>query len=144
MEQQFQNTSSIDYSLKEGETIVLQLKNTQRGGSSVKSKASELGMDKLSLADKGNQKDPILSIKPPPPPPGPLSPVGNTLKSPLSPVDTTGNSPTSSPQKRELEGTSEKKAPKSAEEHTDEQHGGEGQSTEDIEDDDFGDFQAAG
>ncbi|KAL4352624.1 hypothetical protein GQ457_06G034340 [Hibiscus cannabinus] len=144
MEQQFQNTSSVDYSLKEGETIVLQLKNTQRGGSSVKSKASELGIDKLSLADKGSQKDPILSIKPPPPPPGPLSPVGSTLKSPLSPVDTTGNSPTSSPPKRQLEGTSENEAPKSAEEHTYEQHGGEGQITEDIEDDDFGDFQAAG
>ncbi|GMI98121.1 hypothetical protein like AT3G58600 [Hibiscus trionum] len=133
MEQQFQNTSSVDYSLKEGETIVLQLKNTQRSGSSVKSKASELGIDKLSLAEKGNQKDPILSIKPPPPPPGPLSPI-----------DTTGNSPTNSPPKLQLEGTSEKKAPKSAEEHTDERHHGEGRSIEDIEDDDFGDFQAAG
>lgn len=27
MEQQFQNTSSVDYSLKDGETIVLQLKS---------------------------------------------------------------------------------------------------------------------
>ncbi|XP_039011528.1 uncharacterized protein At1g03900-like isoform X2 [Hibiscus syriacus] len=152
MEQQFQSTSSVDYSLKEGETIVLQLKNTQRGSSTVKSKASELGIDKLSLADKGNQKDPMLSIMlPPPPPPGPLSPVGSTPKSsrppppsPLSPVDTTGDSPTSSPSKLQLEGTSEKKAPISSEEHTDEQHQGEGQSTEDVEDDDFGDFQAAG
>jgi hypothetical protein len=29
MEQQYQNTSSVDYSLKEGETIVLQLKNVK-------------------------------------------------------------------------------------------------------------------
>ncbi|XP_039005179.1 adaptin ear-binding coat-associated protein 1-like isoform X2 [Hibiscus syriacus] len=151
MEQQFQSTSSVDYSLKEGETIVLQLKNTHRGGSSVKSQASELGIDKLSLADKANQKDPMPSIMLPPPPPGPLSPVGTTPKSslppppsPLSPVDTAGNSPTSSPSKLQLEGTPEKKTPKSNEEHTDEQHRGEGQSTEDIEDDDFGDFQAAG
>ncbi|XP_039007984.1 uncharacterized protein At1g03900-like [Hibiscus syriacus] len=79
MEQQFQNTSTVDYILKEGETIVLQLKNTHGGGSSVKSKASELGIGKLSLADKGNQKDPILSIKPPPPPPESLSPVGSPL-----------------------------------------------------------------
>lgn len=27
MEQQYQNTSAVDYSLKEGETLVLQLKN---------------------------------------------------------------------------------------------------------------------
>ncbi|KAK8693249.1 hypothetical protein V6N13_070842 [Hibiscus sabdariffa] len=146
MEQQFQNTSSVDYSLKEGETIVLQLKNTQSGGSSVKSKASELGIDKLSLADKGDQKDPVLSIKLPPPPPGPISSVGSPLKSPppppspLSPVDTNGNSPTSSPPNLRLEDNLEKKAVKSVEE----QHHGEGQNTEDIEDDDFGDFQAAG
>jgi len=29
MEQHYQNTSSVDYSLKEGETIVLQLKNVR-------------------------------------------------------------------------------------------------------------------
>ncbi|MBA0685706.1 hypothetical protein Goari_013357, partial [Gossypium aridum] len=142
MEQQFQKSSSVDYSLKEGETI--------KGGSTLKSKAAELGIDKLSLADKGNQKEPILSIKPPPPPPTPLSPVASALKSPqphlpaqLSPVETTGNSPTSSPPDLQLDGTSEKKASKSEKEHRDEQQCGESQNTEDIEDD-FGDFQAAG
>ncbi|TYG44093.1 hypothetical protein ES288_D11G070300v1 [Gossypium darwinii] len=149
MEQQFQKSSSVDYSLKEGETIVLQLKN--KGGSTLKSKAAELGIDKLSLADKGNQKEPILSIKPPPPPPTPLSPVASALKSPqphppaqLSPVETTGNSPTSSPPDLRLDGTSEKEASKSGKEHRDERQCGESQNTEDIEDDDFGDFQAAG
>ncbi|PPD78992.1 hypothetical protein GOBAR_DD24083 [Gossypium barbadense] len=143
MEQQFQKSSSVDYSLKEGETI--------KGGSTLKSKAAELGIDKLSLADKGNQKEPILSIKPPPPPPTPLSPVASALKSPqphppaqLSPVETTGNSPTSSPPDLRLDGTSEKKASKSGKEHRDERQCGESQNTEDIEDDDFGDFQAAG
>ncbi|TYH99507.1 hypothetical protein ES332_A11G070900v1 [Gossypium tomentosum] len=149
MEQQFQKSSSVDYSLKEGETIVLQLKN--KGGSTLKSKAAELGIDKMSLADKGNRKEPILSIKPPPPPPTPLSPVASALKSPqphppaqISPVETTGNSPTSSPPDLQLDGTSEKKASKSEKEHRDEQQCGESQSTEDIEEDDFGDFQAAG
>ncbi|KAG8477183.1 hypothetical protein CXB51_030962 [Gossypium anomalum] len=142
MEQQFQKSSSVDYSLKEGETI--------KGGSTLKSKAAELGIDKLSLADKGNQKEPILSIKPPPPPQTPLSPVASALKSPqphppaqLSPVETTGNSPTSSPPDLQLDGTSEKKA-SSEKEHRDEQLCGESQSTEDIDEDDFGDFQAAG
>ncbi|PPS13695.1 hypothetical protein GOBAR_AA06898 [Gossypium barbadense] len=143
MEQQFQKSSSVDYSLKEGETI--------KGGSTLKSKAAELGIDKMSLADKGNRKEPILSIKPPPPPPTPLSPVASALKSPqphppaqLSPVETTGNSPTSSPPDLQLDGTSEKKASKSEKEHRDEQQCGESQSTEDIEEEDFGDFQAAG
>ncbi|XVF14598.1 hypothetical protein REPUB_Repub09cG0074800 [Reevesia pubescens] len=131
MEQQFQKTSSVDYSLKEGETLVLQLKN--RGGSSVKSKSLEVGIDNLSLEDKGNRKEAIISIKPPPPPPAPLSPVGSTQKS-----------PTSSPPNLSLEGTSKEEASNSAKEHSDEQHSPESRSTEDIQDDDFGDFQAAG
>ncbi|XWS33045.1 hypothetical protein CRYUN_Cryun22dG0044000 [Craigia yunnanensis] len=130
MEQQFQKSSSVDYSLKEGETLVLQIKN--RGGSAVKSKVLELDFDNLSLEDKGNRKEPIISIKPPPPPLAPLSPVGSTC-----------NSPTSSPPNLSLEGTSKEKASESAKEHSDE-HSPESLSTQDILDDDFGDFQAAG
>lgn len=31
MEQQYQNNSTVDYSLKDGETIVIQLKNVRAG-----------------------------------------------------------------------------------------------------------------
>ncbi|OMO90405.1 Adaptin ear-binding coat-associated protein 1 NECAP-1 [Corchorus capsularis] len=132
MEQQFQKTSSsVDYSLKEGETLVLQLKN--KGSSSVKSKVLEQGVGNLSLEDKGKQTEPVTGIKLPPPPPAPLSPVASSQKS-----------PTSSPTSLSLEGNSKHKAPDSAKEQPDEQHSPETQSTEDIMDDDFGDFQVAG
>ncbi|XP_022750828.1 uncharacterized protein At1g03900 [Durio zibethinus] len=130
MEQQFQRTSSFDYSLKEGQTLVLQIKN--RGGSNVKSKVLEPGIDNLSLEDKGNRKEPILCIKPPPPPPAPLSPSASTQ-----------NSPTSSQPNLSLGGTSKDKASDSSKEHSDEQLSPESQSTQDIHDDDFGDFQTA-
>lgn len=130
MEQQFQKSSSVDYSLKEGETLVLQIKN--RSGSNVKSKVLELGIDNLLLEDKGKQKEPIISIKPPPPPLTPLSPVASTQRT-----------PTSSPPNLKLQGTS-KEDPDSGGEHSDEQRSPESQSTQDIQDDDFGDFQTAG
>ena len=105
----------------------------QRGGSSVKSKVLELGVDNLSLEGKSNQKEPIISIKPPPPPPAPLSPVASNQRS-----------PTSSPPNLRLEGISKEKTSNAAKQHTDEQHYPQGKSREDILDDDFGDFQAAG
>ncbi|KAK9286032.1 hypothetical protein L1049_025235 [Liquidambar formosana] len=61
MEQHYQRSSSVDYSLKEGETLVIQIKN---------------------LEEKGSQKEPKICIKPPPPPPGPLSPANTAQKSP--------------------------------------------------------------
>ncbi|KAG5233274.1 adaptin ear-binding coat-associated protein [Salix suchowensis] len=85
MEQHFQTTSSVDYSLKEGETIVLQMKNQSVTGGA------------------HDRKEPLLSIRPPPPPPAPLSPAT-----------------------------------------TDQQHLPDNESSQDIQDDDFGDFQAAG
>lgn len=105
----------------------------QRGGSSVKSKALELGVDNISLEDKGNRKEPFVSIKPPPPPPAPLSPVAGSQ-----------SSLTSSPPNLSLESTSKAKASDTAEEHSDEQHSADSQSAEDTVDDDFGDFQTAG
>ncbi|XP_071725317.1 uncharacterized protein [Rutidosis leptorrhynchoides] len=61
MEQQYhKNTSSVNYSLKDGETLKLQIKNPSQSGSSLKSK-----LEKKS----SSHNDPVILIKPPPPPP---------------------------------------------------------------------------
>lgn len=163
MEQQFQNTSSVDYSLKDGETLVLQIKSNvmhlnflvycviwlrfaiiltqifsglgvkQKCGQSVKSKFFEQGVNDSSPENKGNQKELKISIKPPPPPPAPLSPV--------SPVQ---NSPSNSPTKFELEGTSKHEAQESRKNDSKDADFSETHSTQDVPDDVFGDFQAAG
>lgn len=131
MEQQFQNTSSVDYSLKEGETIRLQIKN--KSGGLVKSKFFELGLNNLSLEDKGSQKEPLIFIKPPPPPPACLSPITTVQKS-----------PSNFPQSLSPGGTSKAEAQDSTKEDAKESSSSETQSTQDTPDDDFGDFQAAG
>ncbi|GLT94006.1 hypothetical protein SLE2022_117690 [Rubroshorea leprosula] len=126
MEQQFQNTSSVDYSLKEGETLVLQIKT--KGGSSAKSKILEQGISNLSIEDKGKQKEAVISIKPPPPPPTPLSPASTVEKA------------SNNFSQKHSEGASSEGGTKPKQED----RSLESQSTEDIPDDDFGDFQAAG
>lgn len=131
MEQQFQSTSAVDYSLKEGETLHLHLKNKSSGR--VKSKFFEQGLNDLSLDDKGNRKESMICLKPLPPPPAPLSPATAARKS-----------PSNSPRKLSLEGSSKDASPDSTKEDSNEQHSPESPSTEDIPDDDFGDFQAAG
>ncbi|RDX74219.1 Adaptin ear-binding coat-associated protein 2 [Mucuna pruriens] len=131
MEQHYQQTSSVDYSLKEGETLVLQIKNN-KSGCSVKSKFFEQGLNN-SPEEKSGKKEPLPSIKLPPPPPSPLSPVIAAEKSP-------SNSPT----KLSLEKTSKVETPKSVKEGTEHENSPENQSTQDVPDDDFGDFQAAG
>ncbi|KAJ6360749.1 hypothetical protein OIU77_004713 [Salix suchowensis] len=118
MEQHFQTTSSVDYSLKEGETIVLQMKN---------------GLSNLSLEEHNDRKEPLLSIRPPPPPPAPLSPATSLQ-----------NSPSNLPPKIILEGTSTEKSPTLTKDEADQQHLPDNESSQDIQDDDFGDFQAAG
>ncbi|MED6144287.1 hypothetical protein PIB30_014372 [Stylosanthes scabra] len=131
MEQHYQQSSSVDYSLKEGETIVLQLKNS-KSGRGLKSKFFEQSQSNFS-EEKGAKPDSPVSIKlPPPPPPGSLSPVASMQPS-----------PTNSPPKLNLEKTSEVEVPKAVREDT-HQNPAEDQSTQDIPDDDFGDFQAAG
>lgn len=123
MEQQYQNTSSVDYSLKEGETLVLQLKN--KGNGSIKSKFFEQGLNNLSVEDKNNKE---TSLKLPPPPPSPLSPVRAAETAPLR-----------LPSKLSLEELSEVKESES------EKNSSVERSPEVIlPDDDFGDFQAAG
>jgi hypothetical protein len=129
MEQHYQQTSA-DYSLKDGETLVLQIKN--KSGCSVKSKFFDQSLN-IPSEEKGNWKESIIPIKPPPPPPAPLSPAANVQKSPKK-----------GPPNFNLEGTSKDEAPESTKVEAKELNSPENHSLQDIADDDFGDFQAAG
>ncbi|XP_073141110.1 uncharacterized protein At1g03900 [Henckelia pumila] len=131
MEQQYQNTNSVDYSLKEGETLVLQLKNKGSGG--IKSKFFEQGLNNLSVEDKNNNKETSTNLKLPPPPP-----------SPLSPVRAAGTAPLRLPSKLSLEESSEVNESEAQKNLSKESEYIEKRSAEDLPDDDFGDFQAAG
>jgi len=131
MEQHYQQASSVDYSLKDGETLVLQLKSN-KSGSCVKSKFFDQSLNNSS-EEKGNRKESIIPIKPPPPPPAPLSPAVTVQKS-----------PTNGPPNFNLEGTSKDESPESTKEEAKELTSSESHSQQDIADDDFGDFQAAG
>ncbi|KAI4333885.1 hypothetical protein L6164_018639 [Bauhinia variegata] len=131
MEQHYQQTSSVDYSLKEGETLVLQLKNN-KSARSVKSKFFEQVLNKSS-EEKGDMNESAISIKLPPPPPSPRSPT-TTMK----------KSPTNSPTSFSLERTSTDESPKAVKEDKGHENPVENQSSQDIPDDDFGDFQRAG
>uniref|UniRef100_A0A0V0HKB9 Putative ovule protein n=1 Tax=Solanum chacoense TaxID=4108 RepID=A0A0V0HKB9_SOLCH len=131
MEQQYQKSSSVDYSLKEGETLKLQIKN--KPGGTIRSKFFEQGLNNLSLEEKANRKDSTILLKPPPPPPAPLSPVATDVRSP--PV---------SPSKLSLEQSAETKDSATAKEEPDKSESVKEQGPQDVADDDFGDFQAAG
>eukprot|EP00262_Sarcandra_glabra_P006976 TRINITY_DN19542_c0_g1_i1.p1 TRINITY_DN19542_c0_g1~~TRINITY_DN19542_c0_g1_i1.p1 ORF type:complete len:289 (+),score=63.45 TRINITY_DN19542_c0_g1_i1:103-969(+) len=129
MEQHYQTSSSVDYSLKEGETLVLQIKN--KGSRSLKSAFFEQGLNNHSPDEKANLKEPTICLKPPP---APLSPVNKVQRPPanlpssFSLQETTNGSSlhsTKDPQSRE---------PSSV----------ENQSPQDSGEEDFGDFQAAG
>ncbi|KAG9129959.1 hypothetical protein Leryth_007076 [Lithospermum erythrorhizon] len=128
MEQKYQKSSS-DYSLKEGQTLVLQLKNKPSGG--VKSKFFEQGLNNLSLEEKSN-KEPKISIIPPPPPPNPLSPAVSPRESPSEP-----------PNKISLNETSPNRSSDTTEGQSQESKSAGTPSPHDAPDDDFGDFQAA-
>ncbi|KAL8147848.1 hypothetical protein AgCh_005245 [Apium graveolens] len=129
MEEQYQN-STVDYSLKDGETIVLKLKN--KGGGNVGSKFFEQGLNKISLKEKGNGKEPVICLKPPPPPLAPLSPSASA-----------SNSPVLSPSSLNLEEHSEDKSSVSLESQPKELPTKDNVGSQDIPDDDFGDFQVA-
>ncbi|CAH8301029.1 unnamed protein product [Eruca vesicaria subsp. sativa] len=134
MEQHFQNTSSVDYSLKEGETIVIQLKNMSE--KDTKSKLVDKSLTNLKLEDKGKSiETTIPSIIPPPPPPGPLSPVTTAQRSPQK-----------SPPSLSLQRSSEQQDLDTKREEVEKKEDQEAKDTavEDAPDDDFGDFQAAG
>jgi hypothetical protein len=161
MEQHYQHSSSVDYSLKEGETLVLQIKNNvresassvvheaffflffpasqslcypiycvQRSGGNVKSKFFEQGANNSS-EEKSERKESLPCLKLPPPPPSPGSPA------------TPQKSPTDSPTKFSLEKTTEVETSKTVKEETEHENSAENQNTQDVVDDDFGDFQAA-
>lgn len=130
MEQQYQHKSSGDYSLKEGETLKLQLKN--KSSSSLKSKHLEQSLNSLSL-EKANKEEPVVCLKPPPPPPAPLSPVTSGCES------TEDVPPHSS--SRQLP---EHKALSSNKEELGQSNSNDDQSAQEVPDDDFGDFQTAG
>lgn len=104
----------------------------QKSGSCVKSKNFDESLNNPS-EEKGNRKETIIPIKPPPPPPAPLSPAVTVQKS-----------PTNGPPNFNLEGTSKDEAPESTKEEAKELTSSESHSQQDIADDDFGDFQAAG
>lgn len=129
MEQHYQHSSSVDYSLKEGETLVLQIKNNRSGGN-VKSKFFEQGANNSS-EEKSERKESLPCLKLPPPPPSPGSPA------------TPQKSPTDSPTKFSLEKTTEVETSKTVKEETEHENSAENQNTQDVVDDDFGDFQAA-
>lgn len=101
----------------------------QKSSGRVNSKFFEQGMNNLSLEDKGDGKEPKICIKPPPPP--------------LSPASVQ-RSPSNLPPNLSLEGASKDDSPGLTKEDSEKQHSSENQSTQDIADDDFGDFQAAG
>lgn len=157
MERHYQQTSLVDYSLKDGETLVLQIKNVslllfavnyvedwcyefsvfdrvshfwcqQKSGRSANSKFFEQGLNNPS-EEKGKQKEPIISIKPPPPPPAPVSPAATVQKL-----------PTNMPPKFNLEETPQELVKGDAKD----QISPENHTIQDIPDDDFGDFQTAG
>ncbi|KAI6697266.1 hypothetical protein NL676_017385 [Syzygium grande] len=131
MEQHYQHNSSVDYSLKEGETLKLQLKNKSSG--SFKSKHLEQSLNNLSLEEKANKEEPVVCLRPPPPPPAPLSPATSV------PESTADVPPHSSP--RQLP---EHKTLSSNKEELGQSNSNDDQSAQELPDDDFGDFQTAG
>ena len=105
----------------------------QKPGGTIRSKFFEQGLNNLSLEEKANRKDSTILLKPPPPPPAPLSPVAADARSP--PV---------SPSKLSLEQSAETKDSATAKEEPDTSESAKEQGPQDVADDDFGDFQAAG
>ncbi|CAM8934925.1 unnamed protein product [Rhodiola kirilowii] len=131
MEQQFQQSSSVDYSLKDGETIVINLKN--KGDGVPKSNSLIKSMRRVSLDETSNKREPNLFIKPPPPPPASLSPTSTDQKSPR----------TNPPNLTLEEATSTNTTHNSIEEELKESQTPENETESEVPDDDFGDFQAA-
>ncbi|CAL4955796.1 unnamed protein product [Urochloa decumbens] len=136
MVQHYEKQSSVDYSLKEGETLVLQLKNKETG-TKTKSAFFEQGLNKLSVSEKTNSKEAPVSLKLPPPPPSPVSPTDSGVAA--SPVK--AEFP---PQEPAAEPASTTSALPSKAELSPEQPDAAEKVEQETVDDDFGDFQAAG
>ncbi|XP_020576866.1 uncharacterized protein At1g03900 [Phalaenopsis equestris] len=132
MEQLYQAKSSVDYSLKEGQTLFLQIKN--KGSSGAKSALFER-FNKVSLEDKPTVKEGGLTyLKPPPAPPSPISPVErSSLSSPAS----YSNRTSTSNESEKIQFLVAENPPKDPHAVTD-------AGPQSTAEDDFGDFQAAG
>ncbi|KAJ6297368.1 hypothetical protein OIU78_022997 [Salix suchowensis] len=102
-------------------------------GGSVKSKIFEQGLNNLSMEGNSDGKESFLSISLPPPPPAPLLPATSVQ-----------NSPSNLPPKITLDGNSTEKSPNLTKDEAEHQHFPDNESSQDTQDDDFGDFQAAG
>ncbi|XP_077228824.1 adaptin ear-binding coat-associated protein 1 NECAP-1 [Tasmannia lanceolata] len=126
MEQHYQGSSSVDYSLKEGQTLVLHLNN--KGTSGAKSAFFEQGLNNLSLDEKASKKEPTICLRPPPPP---LSPVTSFEK------------PANMPPDLSLQENTNNIAIHSTKEAQSTESPSEKKSTQGTVEDDFGDFQAA-
>uniref|UniRef100_A0A0D9V2W3 NECAP PHear domain-containing protein n=1 Tax=Leersia perrieri TaxID=77586 RepID=A0A0D9V2W3_9ORYZ len=157
MVQHYEKASSVDYSLKEGETLVLQLKNKE-SGTNIKSAFFEQGLNKLSFNEKTNSKDAPVSLKLPPPPPSPVSPTDSGIAAspfkaefpsqdqPASDtgVDTTPFKVEFPSQEQPAADTVVSSPPPKAEVAPQDQPASTEKATQESVDDDFGDFQAAG
>ncbi|KAL5220210.1 hypothetical protein ABZP36_024923 [Zizania latifolia] len=152
----YEKASSVDYSLKEGETLVLQLKNKE-SDAKIKSAFFEQGLNKLSVNDKANTKEAPVSLKLPPPPPSPVSPTDSMVAaSPFKAEFPSQDQPSAdtgvdaTPFKAEFPsheqpaadaiGSSQPKANLAPQERP----AAAEKATQESVDDDFGDFQAAG
>eukprot|EP00252_Welwitschia_mirabilis_P015397 TRINITY_DN3384_c0_g2_i1.p1 TRINITY_DN3384_c0_g2~~TRINITY_DN3384_c0_g2_i1.p1 ORF type:complete len:156 (-),score=48.83 TRINITY_DN3384_c0_g2_i1:261-674(-) len=136
MEQMFQTKSSVDYSLKEGQTLRLQLKHPSKG-SGKKSAFFEKNFDKLSISDPAEKTVGLPCLAPPPPPP-PKASVSSPRASPKHP-NTENTLPLSSTGKAQgpAEPSATSKDPKI-------EVSDSGDTTEERElGEEFGDFQTA-
>uniref|UniRef100_A0A0D6R9R8 NECAP PHear domain-containing protein n=1 Tax=Araucaria cunninghamii TaxID=56994 RepID=A0A0D6R9R8_ARACU len=141
MEQQYQTSSSVNYSLKEGQTLKLQLKNPHKGAGTRRSIFFEQELDNISLDESGEKKHPLPSLALPPPPPAPSSPSSPSasyIRSQKNMMSENLSFPSSATQ------------PKSTISSTIDAGEKEGLATKDGDkgqdsfEDDFGDFQTAG
>ncbi|KAH9309852.1 hypothetical protein KI387_037763, partial [Taxus chinensis] len=138
MEQQYQTKASVDYSLKEGQTIKLQLRNPQKGTGTRKSTFFEQELDNLSLSENREKSRPLACLAPPPPPPAPSSPSAARCVSKKNLMPEILSSPSSTTHTKSTESSTIDEAEK---EGLTSKDGGDGQ---DSFEDDFGDFQTAG
>lgn len=151
MEQHYQHTPSVDYSLKEGETLVIQIGHVSilffpivmlpklgwvitfcslhpQKSKSTKSNVPG-GLNNLAIEEKGNGTlaKPVVCLKPPPPPSAPVSPGGSVRALP-SGYASDGSDREGNPCTAEVS------------KHSDPI---DNQRAVDAVDDDFGDFQTA-
>lgn len=138
MEQQYQTSSSVDYSLKEGQTLKLQLKNPYGGAGTKKSMFFAQEFDNLSLTDAREKKRLLPCLVPPPPPPTPSSPSAAHGSEKILTTDETPPTLSLPTMTSELI-----KSSTSVEDQKEELANKNDEKVQDSFEDDFGDFQKA-